>query len=224
MSDLTDPTPRSIGRIRNPFVWPVQRAIVCPKVFPPSGPQFSDVIEKRRSGRQMSRLSMSEIVNTVAYVSVPRFQKDGDLAHRTLRPSISAGALHPVSVILVDGRQKSRAFRYDPLTHCLQLLIASSSDLTSLAKKAETLVPDARGTMLVFLAEKSRTEAWYESGSSLYWRDAGALMQSIALTAAAFDQAFCPLGILGNEVADSLCGDGDLIPCGVAMLGRMVSG
>jgi hypothetical protein len=81
-------------------------------------------------------------------------------------------------------------------------------------------LPNAKGSILAFVADPSLTDACYANGSSLYWRDAGALMQSTALAATAFDQAFCPLGILGDEVPRSLNAEGELIPCGVALLGH----
>lgn len=222
MNHRTDPTPRTVSETESGFFWPIRNSIRCRAVEGPEARYFSEIFEARRSTREMSPLPLKDVVNTVAYVCLPRARKVDDSAVRTRRPTISAGALHPISVVIVHGCRSLRAFLYDPLTHTLKTLDASGSELVSLSEKARTVLPNALGTRLVFLADPAQIDAWYEVGCSLFWRDAGALMQSIALAATAFRQAFCPLGILGHEVPKALNAEGQLIACGVALLGRQL--
>jgi hypothetical protein len=167
----------------------------------------------------MTPLRLREIVNTIAYATVPRLKKEGDSSSRTARPALSAGALHPVSVVIISGR-KCRAFRYNSVAHRLELLKANEQPLRDLQRQAGAVLPKASGTLLVLLAEKRRTEQWYTDADSLIWRDAGALLQTIALTATAFRQAFCPIGPLGEALVTALGGDPDLTASGVALIGR----
>ena len=222
MNHPTDPRPREAERQISEFGWPVVCSISCPGVERPPPRLFSDVAEERRSVREMSRLRLKDVVNTIAYICLPRFRKRGDATVRSKRLAMSAGALHPISVVLVHPGQLIRAFVYEPLTHSLNMLRANVTDLNMLVDQARLILPDSDGTLIAFLADPSKTDACYENGSSLLWRDAGALIQSTALAAAAFGQAFCPLGVLGHHVPKALGAEGELVPCGVAILGRML--
>jgi hypothetical protein len=216
----TDPRPREAQRPFSEFEWPIVRSFACPIVEQPPDRLFSDIVEDRRAIREMAELTLKEVVNTVAYVCLPRFRKHGDATIRTKSLAMSAGALHPISLVVVHAGQFARAFVYEPLTHCLNLLRANGADLNSLVDHARSILTHSDGTLIAFVADPSKTDACYENASSLLWRDAGALMQSTALAATAFGQAFCPLGVLGHEVPKSLNAESELIPCGIAMLGR----
>ena len=221
MSHPTDPRPRQTPFPYLGFQWPVARSFKCQSVDQPPARLFNAVVDDRRSVREMSLLKLKEVVNTVAYVNVPRYRKHGDQLVRTKRLAISAGALHPISVVILDSRRSTRAFVYEPQSHTLSMLKADRNHVGALIDKVRAVLPKADGTVLAFVAEPAKTEACYENGSSLFWRDAGALMQSTALVASAFDQAFCPVGILGGEVPMALDAQGELVSCGVAVLGRI---
>ncbi len=114
--------------------------------------------------------------------------------------------------------------RYDTWEHRLELLIVGNTQaLGDLAQKCLEILPNTRGTALVLLGDLSTVGAVYENPTSLFWRDAGALLQTLALTATAYRLAFCPLGILGGEVASSIGLDKEhSLSAGVAMIGRPV--
>lgn len=76
-----------------------------------------------------------------------------------------------------------------------------------------------RATRILFLSEPGKTLGKYQNGCSLIWRDAGALLGVMALTATAQGLNFCPLGITGEPWASNLAEQGKLAGVGFALLG-----
>jgi hypothetical protein len=56
---------------------------------------------------------------------------------------------------------------------------------------------------------------------SLLWRDAGALSQTLNLTATAYGQAFCALGVLGEQALQAIERPPTTRALGVAMIGTL---
>jgi hypothetical protein len=169
----------------------------------------------------MQRAPLRELINALAYATAPRSVLEGDVFMRSRRPSPSAGALHPMETVLVDWRGSPRAMRYNARVHRLELLVVTNpGPLRHFARTCADMLPDAWGTALVFIGHESRVAAAYEDPASLLWRDSGALMQTLFLTATAFRLAFCPLGILGHEVIQALGLPRDVVATGAALLGR----
>lgn len=217
-----DPQPKLHPEDVSSVVWPVLRTIRCPLTLPPPPLPFVDVLESRRSDREMVTAPLREIVNAIAFATRLRATLANDAMKRTRRLSPSAGALHPLDVVLVDWRGASRLVRYDAYTHTLDVLArrAGHNDLDELRQAVDRLAPRARGTAVVLLGDAARVRANYENAGTLFWRDAGVLLQTLFLVATAFRLAFCPLGILGHEVARALDLEGRLTPAGVALIGR----
>jgi len=111
--------------------------------------------------------------------------------------------------------------RYVPLRHELEVLVpverAKPGDLVDAIR---AIFPLARGTALISLGDLSRVASVYENPMSLLWRDAGALLQTLFLSATAFRLAFCPLGIRGIEVVEALGLGSRAIAAGVCLVGR----
>jgi hypothetical protein len=216
-----DPLPKSLPENAPPIPWPVRRVLQCPPINPPPTSSFTTVFEDRRSVRTMTAAPLREIINVVAYATRARFVLAEDTLQRTRRPSPSSGALHPIEVVIVDWRGAPRIMHYDPLAHQLDILVPKGlNNLYELAHAAGEIVPHARGTTVVLLADAARVAAAYDNPQSLLWRDAGALLQTLFLAATAFRLAFCPLGILGHEVVQALGLKKRITAAGVAMIGH----
>lgn len=162
------------------------------------------------------------IVNAVAYATLSRsIRVSAEGVQQAQRPSASAGALHPVDVVLVPLRRKPRAFRYNPWKHELeQLHLAEPDAIAAFVRSCREVLPGANGTALALLGRPALVASRYENGDSLLWRDAGALMQTLFLSASAFELAFCPLGILGNEAVRAIALSNELVGMGVAIVGQ----
>jgi SagB-type dehydrogenase family enzyme len=144
---------------------------------------------------------------------------EADTLGRSRRPSPSAGALHPIDVVLVHGA--SRAFRYAALTHHLETLrVARPEHLRAFFNDCRQILPQASGTAIVLVGDLDRVAAVYEQPALLLWRDAGVLLQTLALVATAYRLAFCPLGVLGTPVAHALGLPARALGLGVALVAR----
>ena len=220
MSRRTDesPRPRVVpGAPHSRTEFPVSRVVRCRTVTKPPPYSFVATLESRRSQAVMNRVPLGEVVNLVAFAVRPREVKVGDAFGRSRRPSPSAGAIHPVEVLLVQG---TRVFHYAEATHELEALrISQPRHLNAFAKDCQEILPAAMGTAIVLVGDLSRVGAVYERPESLMWRDGGALLQTLALAATAYGLAFCPLGILGTSVLDAI-ERAELAALGVALIGR----
>jgi hypothetical protein len=112
--------------------------------------------------------------------------------------------------------------RYDAWAHQLETLnVQNEGALRGFIDKCRQVLPNAPAAALVFLGSLPIVATAYEQPISLLWRDAGALQQTFALTAAVYRLAFCPLGILGNEIVEAAGINKQTIQAvGVAMIGR----
>ncbi|WP_153041057.1 hypothetical protein [Paraburkholderia monticola] len=72
---------------------------------------------------------------------------------------------------------------------------------------------------MALVADMAKPKAAYENGESLLLRDAGALLQTLALATEWCGLGFCPLGILGNEVVSALPANEQLLAVGAAAIG-----
>lgn len=134
-----------------------------------------------------------------------------------LRPTPSAGAIHPIHILLELPPNKAWA-RYDPVTHQLQVL-SEPRALPSLRRMAEDYVRPNDGCLLAFVAEPGMTRAKYDHPESLIWRDAGVLQGVMAMTAPQTGLGLCLLGLTGDEAIGSLSDQGQLRGVGVAIVG-----
>ena len=73
----------------------------------------------------------------------------------------------------------------------------------------------------MLVGDMNRVAALYERPESLLWRDAGVLLQTLALVATAYRLALCPLGILGTAVVRALGLPEPILGVGVALIGRV---
>jgi hypothetical protein len=182
------------------------------------------VLEHRRSYRQVTRAPLNEIINALGFAMRPRFWKDNDLFGRTRRPAISAGALHPLTALIIPNRDDHRIFRYDAVQHCLELLQTDTASLKAWLQRPAELLPDADGSIIILVADIAISGAVYERAESLVWRDAGALLQTVAMVCTAYRLAFCPLALLGTEVVATLRAPHRLLAAGSGLIGYHAQG
>jgi hypothetical protein len=218
-----DPVPRDESLQTAIIEWRVERELICPAIASPPEAAFTDIFESRRTIRIIHPAPLREVVNAIAYATRPRFVHDKQ-EFRSLRPSISAGALHPIEILLIHPQGSLRVYHYSSRAHSLsRLRIHKLASLVTFRERCHAILPTAKGTIVILIARCGLVEKHYEHHASLCWRDAGALLQTLGFACAAFRLAFCPLGILGSEVADAL----DLHseqnePVGAAFIGRQV--
>lgn len=118
-----------------------------------------------------------------------------------------------------------RLFRLDRHRRSLQTLgPLDRAKLVRFRDRTRELVPRADGSIIVLVGDLVLISAFYENPGSLLFRDAGALLQTLALAAEAYGLGFCPLGLLGQEIVESLGLDPmNAVPLGAAVLGRRLT-
>lgn len=212
-----EPDPPAIG-----ICWPRRSRLQCPQVVPPLPASFASILEARRSNRALQPAPIREILNALAYATRPRFLLDKDSYMRSRRPAASAGSLHPIDIIIADWRGSGRLLRYNSSDHLLEILRVIHPDkLKEFFNLCAEILPDACATALVLIADQHKTKAFYNNCASLIWRDAGALLQVLALVATAYRLGFCPLGVLGGHIIGALALDPEqALAAGCGMIGR----
>ncbi len=179
--------------------------------------QTSTVVDEamtaRRSIRRLGRCGVEDlgsVLYSVARVTCVRPDPGG--GHEPLRPVPSAGARHPIDVVVaascVDGL-KPGWWRFDPW--CCELVkveVPVGADVY-LERLIEVNGAEAPGAAMVLVASFSRTLARYPTGSSLVWRDAGVMAGYLHLSASSRGLASCILSPVGvafpKPTHDGIC-------------------
>jgi SagB-type dehydrogenase family enzyme len=177
---------------------------------------FSAVLDRRSSQRDFGELSRANLGSLLWHAARVRSTDRGQ--HRS---APSAGGLHPIEFVVLEPPFQ-HAFLYDPVRHALGELADIDSQLLADACGAMVAVlPLARGTFIVALADFERTGALYEEPDSLVWRDAGCALATLHLTAAWLSLGSCLLGIVGAAVAEVVGRDGRVRPVGAIAVGQL---
>ncbi len=99
MSHIEDPIPLRDGPYSE-YAWPVEDRTPFGKSTAPATASFVDVFERRRSTRALAAATVDAMTTMFHFALTPRFWQEGDAMRRSRRPALSAGALHPISVVL----------------------------------------------------------------------------------------------------------------------------
>ena len=168
--------------------------------------KFSEVLRFRRSTRELISAPLRDVCSVFSAAASCLYTSSGsDGLHRSRRPSISAGALHPIEIMFLRSRRSARIFHFDSFTSTISVVGTSAPQkLQELWSNAEDILPDAVATLVVLVGRPAVLEAAYTHPQSLLWRDSGALLQTLSMTATSMGLGFCPLGMLGKELLDAL--------------------
>ncbi len=216
--DLKNPRPRSKPLQYSPFVWPASTLLPLPDNLLPDTPSFASVVESRRT-RYSFALLPDELLSAFMHLTCRvRATLAGPLSFpQSYRPVPSAGAIHPVHVVL-HRPGDAWLYRYDPNKHGLRQVDAAL-DVIALRAAMHEVIDAPSATLLLFVAEPGLTESKYEAATSLIWRDAGVLLGTMALAAEALSLNFSPMGVTGEPWAGRLISGAPLVGVGAAFVG-----
>ena len=217
--ELGEPIPRDITRQYVPFQWPASGLMPLEDACQHVTADAAAVLMRRRSHRRLSQASMKDL-STLFSLSC-RTQSWGANSlgfYTTLRPAPSAGAIHPVHV-LVSSPDDQHWMRYLPDYHSMQFLDRSILSPDEVRMQLRDVCGPSDATILLFVGEPGKTAAKYANPSSLIWRDAGNLQGIIAVAAEALSLGFCQLGITGEQWVRRLDKQEQLVGVGVGLLG-----
>jgi len=213
-----DPKPRLQPFTYSPVIWPVSDSVA---LEPGSAPLVTDLASlwaERRSHLDGADPELGSIGAMLWHVNRTLATAPSPYGFPLeRRPVPSAGALHPVH-ILVQLPQTSTWAKYNPQQHCLEVIADSAQVLDGLLEHAQSVSENRVGTYLAFVGEPGRLSAKYENHESLLWRDVGVLQGNICLAAQAHGLSACLLGVTGHAWSSRLAEQGKLVGMGLARL------
>jgi len=217
--DLGDPLPRPIPKSYEPYEWELGEVCSLPTPNEALTRPFSEVLDARTSQREFGVVYDQQLGTFLWHACRTRGIGSTKLGFALEhRASPSAGAIHPIHII-VKQPNDDRWWLYEPRAHQLVELVYAFKRLAGLYELSLQVLGGEKAIRILFLAEPGKTLGKYQDGSSLVWRDAGALLGVMALTATAQGLNFCPLGITGEPWASALADKGKLAGVGLALLG-----
>lgn len=220
--DLGEPAPRPEVILYKPYSWPAIGIIDITEEYEAPDIGFFDVVNKRRTYRDLERIDIPKISEIMSLLLRTRFWGDDSLGFsKVLRPVPSAGAIHPIHV-LVSSPTDEHWLRYLPDHHvfeCLDPAIINPADVRISLGNINNV---SNATILLFIAEPGKTAAKYSHESSLVWRDAGFLQGFFALVSQALGLGYCPIGLTGEIWAKKLDEKGRLAGVGLGYIGTVL--
>lgn len=217
--NLGNPIPKPVNTQHKLYQWETGEIRRLAAGAHSAMPPLSQVLEERRTMRQFELLDDDHLAGFLWHACRSRETWASDLGFDLeFRATPSAGAIHPIHLI-INQPGDPRWWLYQPNGHFLVELTAASLKLEGLREQSQRVVDAPQATLLLLVAEPSKTLAKYQDACSLIWRDAGALLAVMALTAHGMGLNFCPLGTTGEPWASSLAEQSELAGVGMAFLG-----
>lgn len=198
---LNNPTPKSEQTAPVIFFYPVGEVIKLDRPDDLPDIRLLEVIEQRRSGRNFQKRTLVEIGNLLwlsAKVKNISVLENGYVLSQ--RPSASAGARHPIDIILCtpDLKNGRVLYYYNAFEHALQELTVDKMQVDGFLSHINEAIEIRNATILWFVAHPDRTSVKYEDALSLVWRDSGALLHCVQIACTVLGMESCPVGSLGE--------------------------
>lgn len=222
MDKLTDPVPKGLNSIREKDGWAITSTIDVDSIELDGSLSFADVTLSRRTNRDCQPMDLPDVLALIQLVVRSRQIGEGDNRGRLRKIALSAGALHPIEVLVIAGQGVSDPILYCDAsdtfgTVCFCSPDGAKAELQTLAE----IVPLAKGHLLLFVANRRHIDQAYDQPVSLLWRDGGALLQTFSLVSSALGLSFIPLGSTGRAVLSALeAPHADYVAVGTAVIGK----
>lgn len=199
---LGEPRLRSNEVVYEPYAFEITTTLHLPVPDAIPSEECLQVLHKRRSRRKFGRLDQRQL-SALLWFSAKTLYRSVELSGFpwSHRPSPSAGGRHPIQILVLNAKHGSADLSlYEPELHALHSLRQSSDPKTiAFIATLDAVVPSQQGTILWFTADYLRTLSRYDQGESLVWRDAGALLGTIAVAAEALQLNCCAYGLTGDD-------------------------
>jgi len=216
---LGSPVPRQDPKPYTPWQCPVVRSIALPAASDVVS-RWSDALQQRRSRRDFAPIGMQALSTFLWHTLHCQRTAESPMGFSLQqRPVPSAGAIHPVHLLVQLPLEGGQWARYNPVTHALDIVDHTANVLQGLCEEADQVLRAEPGSLLLFVAEPEMTAAKYDNPCSLIWRDAGVMQGALAIAAEALALNYCLLGITGDPWAGRLSKQCHLVGVGLAALG-----
>lgn len=191
------------------------------RAMPDPVPGFHEVFVSRRSDRRLGRGRLKDVLGCLGYATQALFVREEAGVLRSRRPALASGALHAVTPILITGSRAVRIWQCRPdSATVVQLQVLFPTFLRAFRSACAHIVPAAASVgIVVLVGDQVLLAENYEHHETLMWRDAGAMLQTLALAATAYGLGYCPLAPLGTEVLEGMGSPSRFCALGVALIG-----
>lgn len=215
-----DPRPKTNEETVPSFSYPGNEKVFFKKPDVFVNRSFFEVATERTSQRKFSALPESRLAQLLWYsakVISTHSQANGYiLSHR---PSPSAGARHPIDIIVSMPSKERKLEYYNPFDHSLTVVTTDQILVDNFVDHINQCMEIQEGTIIWFLAHQVRTGAKYDNPESLVWRDAGALIYCMQIVCAALNLSSCAIGTLADPHIKILFGE-EVISAGGIIIGE----
>lgn len=215
---LNSPSPKQSSEVYIPYKWQIQHVQALNIPIEDIQITLGKALKLRKTRRFFELITIKQLAHFLWFSC--RVQDTGNDVlgfSITKRPTPSAGAIHPIHVLvhLGDGYW----WRYNAFQHSLIRVDEHWLDAHKVYLSAKEVIDPGQGLAMLFLAEPGKSAAKYNQPESLIWRDAGAMLGIMSLVAEGIGLAFCPLGINGEFDTEFLDQQHKLVGVGMAMIG-----
>lgn len=218
---MDNPRPKAKEDAVKPFHYSTGRSFRLPQPETSNSVDFFEVLHNRRSEIGLSSLDKMELGTLLwhsAKVSGTHVQQDGYILSQ--RPSPSAGARHPIDLLIVSPAVSALMCYYNPFEHVLYELLLPDQVFQGFIDHVNQNVSMENATLIWMIAHPQRTMAKYNNAESLIWRDAGALLQCIQMVSTALGLCSTPLGTLGLPYINQLFENTSTFSCGGIIISK----
>lgn len=178
------------------FEYAITTSVALPAPSTPL-PAQQDFLRTRRTCREFGPISVVDLASFLWHAAHTSDWVVGAYGAVELRPSPSAGARHPIDILILDTR-RAQAFVYRPPSHSLDEIRTEPTALSEIASAARTVLDPRDGLLVWLVAQPARTLAKYEHGEAFVMLDAGALVATLSFAAHATGLAYSALGLSGE--------------------------
>lgn len=216
-----DPKPKGDAKLVPKRSWPARGVIRCDEGLSPLSDEFERSLTERRTVRQLNALTIDDLCvflhrvrRTLSYQPVN--------GGRLRKPSVSAGGLHAIDLIVVGGPGLEFPIVFDDVHSCfVEFEPADAVAFSQALLRLRSIVPSANGHLILYAAHLERLASAYEHFEALALRDAGAIDQLLSMAAHDAGFSFVPLGSNGDDAVQALRAEGMLLAgVGSGILGR----
>jgi len=219
---ITEPTPRtSKQKFKKQLHWPIISIENFQYEKLDTSLSFEAVLKGRRTSRNFKSLDKNTLLSFIRQISRPQFLCEKDEFERKMKAAISAGALHPIDILVLSGNEINAPILYDDDADLfLNLDVKDKRRFHEFSETTDKIIPEGKGHILLFVGDIAKTSEAYNNSESLLWRDAGALLQLFSMAAYSYGFEFCPLGILGIKALNSITPtNSNLVAVGTGIIG-----
>ena len=207
-----EPRPRPAYRLPDPSDWSGRPRIALNRDIREPAVGFLDVLRRRRSCVSKRAVSSADLSSLLWHTMLLRERRAASRAFGTWesRTAPAAGGIHCIRLLCLALHSGGIAGLYEPDRHEIILLGEAAQDAAKdeNRRSVSAICGASSGVTLQFAADVPRIEAAYENSETLIWRDAGALLMTVALVAEALDLAAMPLGRVGDSIVRTAGLDG----------------